>query len=914
MNFIATKLYIPPRRASVVPRPRLTERLNTGLDRKLTVISAPAGFGKTTLVSEWNSNRRSQVSPPRPRKQVPELAWLSLDASDNDPARFLTYLIAAMQTVVPNIGASVLPALQSPQPPTPEFVLTTLLNELAAVPADLVLVLDDYHVIDSGPIDTALTFLIEHMPPHMHLLMLTREDPDLPLARLRVRDQLTELRAADLRFTPAEAADFLNRVMGLELSSEDVAALETRTEGWIAGLQMAALALQGQTAPREPKDTAEFIASFTGSHRFVLDYLLHEVLRQQPERVQNFLLGTSILDRLCGPLCDAVLLEAPGTGQTMLEQTERANLFSVPLDNERRWYRYHHLFADLLRQRLATMPDVFDTEQVQGAGGRLTTAPRRVNVLHIRASEWYEKNGLDLEAFRHAVAAEDVDRAERLSVGKGMPLHFRGAVMTVIEWLASLPVSVLSARPWLWLRHAQLLLITGQTIGVEEKLAAAEAALQDAEPGAETRSVIGQIAAARATLALTRYSVPDMLAQSRRALEYLPADNVTARATAYWAMGFALFILQDYAAAEKSYRQAVEISRAPGGMFTAILGTIGLGNVQEVQSQLKQAVETYRTVLEMSGDQPHQIIYEPYLGLARILTEWNDLDAAEQHGLQSLTLARQYESIIDRFIVCELVLARVKRARGDLAGASVILAQADQAARRQNFVYRIPEVAAEQVLLLLERGEVTAAAHLSEEHNLPATRARVLVAQGDPSAALALLEPMVSETEKKGLADEHLRLLVLTALALDACGDKDGAVQRIEHALVLAEPGGYIRLFLDEGGPMHRLLSETAAHGNHTAYLGQLLDAFRSETGESNGGGVAGRTQYPASEVFVEALSPRELEILALIARGLSNREISETLFLALDTVKGYNRNIFAKLQVARRTEAVARARELGLL
>src|SRR6266568_2634832 len=461
---LATKLYIPRLRPNVVSRPRLLERLNEGLHGKLILISAPAGFGKTTLVSQW------LAAGPRPT------AWLSLDEGENDPTRFLTYLVAALQTIAATLGEGALGVLQSPQPSPTESMLTALLNEITAIPDQFVLVLDDYHVIESKPVDQALTYLVEHQPPQMHLVIATREDPQLPLARLRARGQLTELRAADLRFTPSEAAGFLNQGMGLNLSAEDITALETRTEGWIAGLQLAALSMQGQ------QDSASFITSFTGSHHFVLDYLVEEVLGQQPESIQTFLLRTSILDRLCGPLCDAVLLTPSGTGRATLEDLERANLFLAPLDNERRWYRYHHLFADLLRQRLH-----------QSTASSPGDAESQVNALHIRASVWYEDHGLEIEAFHHAVAAHDVERAERLMEGKGIPLHFRGAVTALLAWLESLPTTVLNARPSLWVRYASLLLVNGQTTGVEEKLQAAETALQRAEADNKTRNLVGQM-------------------------------------------------------------------------------------------------------------------------------------------------------------------------------------------------------------------------------------------------------------------------------------------------------------------------------------------------------------------------------------------------------------------------------------
>ncbi len=877
---LATKLYLPPLRPNVVSRPRLLERLNEGLYRKLILISAPAGFGKTTLLSAWVAFIDRQV------------AWLSLDEGDSDPARFLTYLVAALRTIAPTIGEGVLGVLQSSQPPPIESMLTALLNEITTIPDKFVLVLDDYHVLDAKPIDHALTFLLEHLPPQMHLVIATREDPQLPLARLRARDKLTELRVTDLRFTPSEAAGFLNQVMGLDLSPEDIARLSRRTEGWIAGLQLAALSLQGQ------KNTTGFIRSFTGSHHFVLDYLVEEVLEQQPESIQHFLLRTSILDRLCGPLCDAVLMDPAAPGQATLDYLERANLFIVPLDNERHWYRYHHLFADLLRQRLHST-----TASSTGDERNL------IAELHRRASVWYEDHGLELEAFHHAVSASDIDRAARLVEGKGMSLHFRGAVTAILDWLESLPRAVLDARPSLWVKYASLLLVNGQTTGVEEKLQAAEAAMPRSEADDTTRNLIGQIAEARATLALTRYQVEPMLIQSRRALEYLHPNNLTSRATAHWTLGFAYWKLGDRAAARLAYTQAIALSQAAGDIFTTILATIGLGNVQEADNQLSLAAQTYRRVLQLAGDQPLQIICEAHLGLARVLYEWNYLDEASQHGRQGLHLARQYERVIDRFVACEVFLARLKLAQGDTAGAATLLAEASQSARQQNFVHRIPEVAAAQVLTLLRQGHLAAAAHLAQMHELPVSQARVHLAQGDPSAALAVFSSWRRQVEARGWEDERLKVMVLQALALQAHGDKDQAVELLCDALALAEPGGFIRLFVDEGRPMAHLLSAAAALGRMPDYIGKLLAVCKAEEQKSEA------TSYqPPAQPLIEPLSHRELEVLHLIAQGLSNQEISERLVLALETVKGHNKKIFGKLQVQRRTEAVARARELGLL
>ncbi len=877
---LATKLYVPQPRHQLVSRHHLIERLNQGVHHtpSLTLVSAPAGFGKTTLISEWIASGEQPA------------AWLSLDAGDSDPSRFLTYLISAIQTIAPNLGSRILVALQSPQLPPIEFILTTLLNEIYTLPDSFILILDDFHVIDAKPIDRALAFLVEHIPPQLHLVITTREDPDLPFAKLRARGQLTELRAADLRFTPSEAAEFLNQVMNLSLSAEEITALESRTEGWIAGLQLAAISMHGS------QDTSSFIQSFTGSHHFIMDYLMEEVLKQQPERIQNFLLRTSILDRMCGSLCDAVLLDPSVPGQETLEYLQRANLFIVSLDSERRWFRYHHLLSELLRQRLH-----------QNMGTSAEDAENRVNEFHIRASQWFEDNHFELEAFQHAAAAKDIERVERLITGDGIPRHLRGAVTTVVDWLGTLPKAVLDSRPSLWWRYASLLLVSGHPIGVAEKLEAAETALQGVEENQETRNLLGRIAAARATLALTKYDSETMIAQSRRALEYLDPENVTTRANAHWTLGVAYMFQGKRAAARESLTKTISLSQASEATFTRILATIGLGNLQETDNELHLAAETYRQILQMAGDQPLQIIGEVHLGLARVLYEWNDLDAAEEHGRKSLQLEQQYDMVIDRFVICEMFLARLKLAQGDVSGAASMLAKASQSAHQRNFTQRIPEVAAAQVLTLLRQGDIPVATHLAQSHNLPLSQARVYLAQGDTAAALMIVEELLQQAKQKDWKDEQLKLTTLKSLAYYAQGNKERAIQMLTEALAVAEAGGFIRLFVDEGPMMAKLLSEAAAQGIMSDYVINLLRAFEAE----NSGD---KTSLSAASSLLDPLSQRELEVLRLIAQGLSNQEISERLFLALDTVKGHNRRIYDKLQVQRRTEAVARARELGLL
>jgi len=897
LPILATKLYIPPSRPKVVLRPRLIERLNEGLSlgRKLTLISAPAGFGKTTLVSEW-------IAGPRdcPPQQVcgNSIAWLSLDEADKDPARFISYLVAALQTINQDIGEDLLSALQSPQPVQIETILTTLLNEISTIPEHFVLILDDYHAIDSLSVDQSLDFLVEHQPPHMHLVISTREDPQLPLARYRARGQLTELRAADLRFTPGEAAEFLNAVTGLGLPVENIAALETRTEGWIAGLQLAAISMQGH------KDAAAFIQSFTGSHRYVMDYLLEEVLNQQSSSIQTFLLRTSILDHMCSSLCDAILPDSPSSGQTNLEYLERANLFVVPLDNERCWYRYHHLFGDLLRKRLAQ-----------------SLTPDGIAELHVHASQWFESNGLILEAFKHAAAANDFERAERLMESKQMPLHKRGAATAILTWLESLPTSLLDARPALWWKQAALLLVIGQTDGVEEKLKSTEAAIAAATPPEaelddSTRNLIGKIAVARGTLAQVQGLTETMFVQARRALEYLHPNNLSYRSSATRVLGFAYLFSEDRTAACQAYAEALSLAEAAGDITNSLLASIRLGQMQALANQYHLADETFQRVLQQIGEFSPPNSPVVYHALAWIYYDWNDLDTAEQYGELGLQMAQRYAQVIDRVILCALFLAYLRLARGDATGAETYVSQAEKAIHQKNHTLRLPDIANAWASIRLFQGNTAAAAQLAQQYDNPILQARVHIAQGDLSAALALLVPTRQQAEDKGFEEVRLRTLTLQALALHLQGDKDPARQALTEALTLAEPGGFIRLFVDRGEPMRLFIVDfwkwiDKQSGDRThplrGYLEKILAAFATSEGIDGS-----ETNHQNSEM-IEPLSQRELEVLQLICQGLSNHEICQRLFLALDTVKGHNRRIFDKLQVHRRTEAIARARELKL-
>lgn len=888
MPIVSTKLYIPPLRDESVLRPRLVERLNSGLRRKLTLISASTGFGKTTLAGEWLAGCG------RPA------AWLSLDESDNDPSRFLTYLIAAWQTIEKGIGEGALAMLHSPKPSI-ESIVALIINDFVSVRTNAILVMDDYHVIEAGPIHDAVSFLIERMPPNIHLVIATRRDPDFPLGRLRSRNEITEIRAPDLRFTYAEAESFLNRAMKLGLSSEQISMLEARTEGWIAGLQLAAISLNSHT------DVSGFIESFSGSHRYVLDYLIEEVLSAQPAGIQRFLLQTSILDRLCGPLCDAVMKGGGLDAQPTLEYLERANLFLVPLDDERRWYRYHHLFADLLRQRLGSDPNRGGMSDQEGE------ALQDASELHLRASAWFEDNGFELEAFRHAAAAGDNERAAKLMEGGGMPLLFRGAVTEALQWLDSLPMRIVQETPSLSVLHASALLMIGHISVVEHKLQAAETALLGMPQDEKTRDLTGHIASIRATVAVSQHQADAIIEQSLRALDHLHPDNLPVRTAAVWSLGYAYQLKGDRGAAWKAYTEAIAISERIGHFIIRIMASLGLAALQELDNRLDLAEETYRRILQIVGDTPMPAISEAHLGLAKISFERNDIEASERHLKISMKHAQLLENT-DRFIACELANARLQLAKGDLEGASSTAERAERFARRQSFDHQLPYIASVQADVLLRRGNSASAERLAREYELPLSMARARLAQGDAAGAIAVLELYCRELEAKGWENERLRAIVVLALAYDRLGETDHALHALAEALAMAETGGFIRLFTEEGAPMARLLSIASNRAVRPLYTGKLLAIFIAEGWKSDTD--LSETQAPAKAAnpLIEPLSMREQDVLRLIAEGLSNQEIGERLFLALSTVKGYNRNIFDKLQVQRRTEAVARARELGLL
>ena len=664
--------------------------------------------------------------------------------------------------------------------------------------------------------------------------------------------------------------------MGLELPPESIATLEARTEGWIAGLQLAALSMEGRRA-QGATGMAAFVESFAGSHRFVLDYLVEEVLHQQPAAMQRFLLRTSILERLCGPLCDAVVRDPATPGQATLEAIERANLFIVPLDDERRWYRYHHLFAELLRQSLAQTPDL------------------DVDDAHRRASTWLEANGLAIEAFHHAVAAQDTQRAARLAAGQGMPLYLQGAAAPVLDWLASLPRAELDAQPALWVMWASALTMTGApSHAVEEKLAAAEAVLPVANADEEMRDLAGQIAAIRAMLAVPLNAVETIIAQAQTARSLLRPDNLSMRTTTAWSLGYAYQIRGERAAASQAYAEAIEVAHASGNLMVELGATTCLGQICEAESDLHAAAGYYRQVLELVGDPPWPVACEAYLGLARIHYQWNDLEAAHDLGQRSLALARQMENV-DTPAACGIFLARLHLARGDVQAAASALADAETIARRHGFEHQMGAILATRVRILLRQGLVAEAAHLAAAIDVPAARARVLLAQGDPAAALAAIEPWQREAEQQQWADERMAALVLQAVAQEAAGATGEAGQVLGEALAAAGAGEYVRLFIDEGEPMVRVLRQVAAEGRHASYAHRLLDALGSSP-----------VRVASPQPLVEPLSERELEVLRLLTTELSGPEIARKLHVSLNTVRTHTKNIYSKLGANNRLGAVA--------
>jgi LuxR family maltose regulon positive regulatory protein len=898
---LTTKLYIPPPRPHAVPRPRLIQRLEDGLrlGHRLILISAPAGFGKSTLLSEWVAGCDRPV------------AWVSLDEGDNDPVRFLSYFVAALQTlatmsqvegVEPKVGQGVLSALQSPQPPPIESVLATLINEIAEIPDRFMLVLDDYHVIESQPIDNALTFLLEHQPQQMHLVIVAREDPQLPLSRFRGRGLMTEVRERDLRFTEAEAAAFLNQTMGLNLTLDEVNALAARTEGWITGLQLAAISIQGR------QDTGRFIQSLAGSYRLILDYLTDEVLRQQPEEVRSFLLQTSILNRLSGPLCDAVTGQE--NGQDILEHLESANLFLVSLDDERRWYRYHHLFQDILCHNL-----------------KREVGPENLASLHKRACAWLAQHDLRAEAIDHGIAGEDFERAADLIESSAAAPILQGVATTVQNWINALPDSLVRERPYLCVIHAWALHADGRRDDVELRLQDTERALQaldapDDDPFA--LDLRGHISALRASNARHRNDLPLFFRYAEEALGLLAEDNLVVRTMVSANLGLAHMLNGDLMAAVKALQEAQSLGQASGNVISAVNCVGFQAAVLIAQGRLRQTAELCQRTIDQHLDhypKPLPTLGHVHANLARVLYEWNDLGGAAAHLEQGVVLGEQTQ-VPSTLRFRASMLAWIRQIQS-VHGETIALPQQLAAiADREQMDLEDVDFTAWRVQLWLRQGNLAAAGAWAETYQAgeappqlwrpygDLALARVLIAQRRLGQALDVLAQIRQTAQEAGGLGWVIEALILEALSFQMAGDPGRAGTALARALSLAEPEGYVRNFVDEGVPMARLLYQAAEKNIAPEYVSRLLGAFSTLETEP----VDQAQRQAESSPRVEPLTERELEILGLIAEGLSNREVAQQLFLSLSTVKVHTHNIYGKLGVNSRTQAIARARALGIL
>jgi len=908
-QLLATKLYIPHTRPELVSRLRLIEKLNDGLHRKLTLVSAPAGFGKTTLISEW-------VQAVCKSDPIVATAWLTLDDGDNDPVRFLTYFIAALDQAVgieTSIGEGSLSMLRSLQQPPIETILTPIINQIANISTRILLVLDDYHLIEVQPVHDILSFLLENLPPQMHLVIATREDLRLPLARLRALDQITELRAVDLRFTYSEASEFLNNIMRLKLTLQDIKTLTARTEGWVTGLQLAGISLRGREDPKQ------FIDLFSGSHRFVLDYLIEEVLDQQTENIRAFLLKTAILKRLTGPLCDALTNQEDG--QATLEILEHANLFIVPLDEERSWYRYHHLFSELLRQRL---------NQAQ---------PEELPTLHQKAIEWYEQNGLVDEAIDHALREKYNEQASHLIEKQVDTIWAHGEYAKFRRWLAGLPEEQVLSRPQLTIFQAWIVFASGrldegikylqeaEIISSHDSNQSSEAQSQEQPPPSSEEEVSGRAADFQAWMAAyKRGNVSGLINHLSQALENIPENDM------HWRGAVAMVLANAYAFngnLPEAYRARLETLRAceaTRNTYLYIYNSAKLALNLKAQGQLLQVQELCQQRVQFAKDKglSRTAVAGWLLAIwSEVLAELNKLDEASALVEKSMELTERGGDA-DSLGWSYLSLIRILFSKGDLEGAEESIQKIFRLAQESILpTWIIHQNTVWQSRIWLAQDKLEAASNWVNECDLDLKNnpfyldcleylgiARIFIRQGNWKEAISILDQLLEPARMGGDKTREIEVLILQALAFQSGGDRNKAISSLEKALDLGEPRGFCRIFVDEGETMAKLLYDALSCGIQSNYTSRLLTAFPQEEVDK----PSQLKLRENDEELIETLSEREIEVLQLIAEGLSNANIASRLFLSLGTVKTHARNIYAKLGVHNRTEAVARARVLGIL
>jgi len=897
---IATKLYVPKLRRGLVARPRLLERLRRGAEARLTLVSAPAGFGKTTLLAEWLGE-----TPGEDRS----VAWLSLDPSDNEPSSFWTYVVTALQTAVPGVGSGALELIASSPLPT-DLVLTALLNELAAAPGEVWLVLDDYHLVDSHDVHDGMTFLLEHLPPHVHVVLSTRADPDLPLARWRVRGELVEIRAADLRFTSDEAATYLSEATGLHLAVGDVEVLEERTEGWIAALQLAALSIQGRD------DVSSFIARFAGNDRYIVDYLAEEVLAHQAETVREFLMRTAVLDRLTGSLCDAVT--GRDDGSHMLTTLQRANLFLVALDDQREWYRYHHLFADVLRARL------------------LAEQPDLVPLLHQRASRWYEAHDSAEEAVRHALAARDFDRAAYLMELAVPAIRRNRQEAILLGWMKALPDAAVRRSPVLSVFFGYMLMVSGDLDAFEPRLDDAERALAagpegSAPPWAKTeelRTLPATIAIYRASLAQARGDLADTADHAWRAMALAGPSDHLSRGGAAGFLGLVSWAQGDVSSALETFTQAVASLHAAGNLVDELSSTVVLADMWLAAGHPSTARRLYERALQMSETHEGSVLRatpDLHVGLSELDYEVGDLEAATQHLERAAALGEGTAMAEGRY---RWFVAMSRVAEGDAQEAITLLDKAEQL-YRPGFFPEVHPIAAMKARVWITHGNLSQAADWARERGVSATDdaeylsefdhltlVRLLIAghraHPNPAAidqAVRLLARLHEAADTSGRAGSLVEIRMMRALAQDAQGHRPQALQSLAQAWDEApEPHGYVRLFLDEGAPMLELLRDAEDQGIARDHARRLLSLVKSADPQAPDSVQRPPVSSP------DSLSERELQVLRLLDTELSGPQIARELFVSHNTLRTHTKHIFTKLEVTTRRAAVARARERGLM
>jgi LuxR family maltose regulon positive regulatory protein len=937
---LKTKLYIPQPRANLVPRPQLTARLDAGLSGKLTLVSAPAGFGKTTLVSEWIRQKAHNGKQGEEVFQLSSVAWLSLDEGDNDQARFLAYLIASLRTIpeleAAKIGEALLQAFQSPgvgkeESQSTTALLTELINEITVHgPAFFILVLDDYHLITLHKIHDTLAFLVDNLPPNMHLIIATRADLPIQVARLRGGGQLNELRLAELRFENEEAAAFLNQVMNLDLDAVDIQALNKRTEGWIAGLQMASLALRAKISAQGQENIHPFVRAFTGSNRYVLDYLVEEVFQQQSEQVQTFLLQTSVLERLSAPLCEALINDGAddeasttqsyftlNTCQEILEYLDQANLFLIPMDDQREWYRYHRLFADLLRQRLRQ------------------EYPQLVGSLHTRASVWFEKQGILASAIDHALAGKDFERGADLLETNIEPTLMRGEIPTALRWLDALPDELVCSKPGLCLYYAWALMLTGRPIG--------EIEAQLDQIHTQDNFITGGVDALRGFLNIFQLRFDSAQQHAHQALARLPQEATFMRGVAAWTISLAELTIDDPKNRRVILNEILRVSQELGNLMIVIWTLAQIARQHMHEGDLKQAEEVYQRALEVASDnfgQQLPVAGIAQMGLGKIHYEWNRLETALQYlesGIENSLRWREIAAMNGY-----LTLARLRQAQQDFSSAQDALNNAARLALKFDAAeWDDQYVALFQARFLVAQGKLDdalAALRKQEaEIGLPSeidpgleekysqhmldylniSLAHAFILQGQPEQALDLLKPVLEHMIERERIDYTIEVQTLLALAHQAIGDDAAATTALETALSLAEPGGYVRVFLEKGKPLRSILTQMKRTGEKEIYADLILQAFEQADSDRRFESKVER-QPPliqkSEQSLVDPLSEREIEVLRFLQTNLSTPEIADEMVIAVSTVRTHIKNIYSKLGVHSRTQAVDQAKDLGII